>query len=64
MSDTKQAYVPLDVRLGLTKASDVAFPLRWGIIGAGEISRQWALASHHCKGATITAVAATQQREG
>ncbi len=58
MSDTKQAYVPLDVRLGLTKANDVAFPLRWGIIGAGEISRQWALASHHCKGATITAVAA------
>ena len=31
--------LPLDVRLGLTKAEDVKNPLRWGILGAGEISR-------------------------
>ena len=47
-----------DIRLGLTKADDVAFPLRWGIIGAGDISRQWALASRECAGAAIAAVAA------
>ena len=49
---------PRDVRLGLTDAEDVAFRLRWGIIGAGDISRQWALASRECAGATIAAVAA------
>ena len=49
---------PLDVRLGLTKAEDVAFPLRWGIIGAGEISRQWVHAMDACEGVTVTAVAA------
>ena len=31
---------PLDIRLGLTKSRDVAFPLRWGILGAGRISKQ------------------------
>lgn len=49
---------PRDVRLGLTKAEDDAFPLRWGIIGAGDISRQWTIASRECAGATIAAVAA------
>ena len=49
---------PRDVRLGLTRAEDVAFPLRWGIIGAGEISRQWVLSSRECEGATMAAVAA------
>ena len=29
---------PLDVRRGLTKASDLEKPLRWGIIGTGGIS--------------------------
>jgi dihydrodiol dehydrogenase / D-xylose 1-dehydrogenase (NADP) len=52
---------PRDIRLGLTKAKDVAFPLRWGIIGAGEISRQWALASRECEGATMAAVAARDE---
>lgn len=49
---------PRDVRLGLTRTEDVAFPLRWGIIGAGEISRQWVLSSRECEGATMAAVAA------
>ena len=42
----------------MTRAEDTAFPLRWGIIGAGDISRQWALASGECAGASIAAVAA------
>ena len=49
---------PLDIRRGLTKADDVAFPLRWGIIGAGAISAQWVGCLQACKGATVTAVAA------
>ena len=52
------AGLPRDVWLGLTKAEDVAYPLRWGIIGAGDISRQWTIASRECSGATIAAVAA------
>ena len=39
---------PLDIRLGLTKAEDVDYPLRWGILGAGNISRQWVLAMRSC----------------
>lgn len=52
---------PRDIRLGLTKAEDVAFPLRWGILGAGEISRQFVHVLHACEGANITAVAAREQ---
>jgi dihydrodiol dehydrogenase / D-xylose 1-dehydrogenase (NADP) len=52
---------PRDVRLGLTSPDDVAYPLRWGIIGAGEISRQWALTSRECAGATMAAVAARDE---
>ena len=50
--------LPLDVRLGLTKAEDVKNPLRWGILGAGEISRQWVHAVRACEGASVSAVAA------
>ena len=49
---------PLDIRLGLTKREDVAHPLRWGILGAGNISRQWVRSLQACKGATIHAVGA------
>jgi len=49
---------PMDIRLGLTKAEDVAFPLRWGILGAGEISRQWVHAVQGYASATVSAVAA------
>lgn len=52
---------PLDVRRGLTQASDSAFPLRWGILGAGNVSRQWALCLKGVPGATIAAVAARDQ---
>jgi dihydrodiol dehydrogenase / D-xylose 1-dehydrogenase (NADP) len=51
-----QAFTPRDVSLGLTRAEDVAFPLRWGIIGTGEISRQFVSAACECPGATIAAV--------
>lgn len=61
MTDTSQhtpSATPLDIRQGLTKADDVAFPLRWGIIGAGSISAQWVGCLRQCKGAAVTAVAA------
>jgi len=55
-----ESGLPRDVRLGLTDPDDVAHPLRWGIIGAGEISRQWVHAVKACAGATVTAVAAQE----
>ena len=42
--------------LGLTRAEDVDFPLRWGIMGTGEIARQFVSAARECSGATIAAV--------
>ena len=53
-------WTPMDVRLGITKSADVAFPLRWGIIGASRISAQWVMCLHACEGATVTAVAARE----
>jgi predicted dehydrogenase len=50
------AVIPRDVSLGLTNPKDVAFPLRWGIIGAGEISRQFVLSSKAVPGANMAAV--------
>jgi dihydrodiol dehydrogenase / D-xylose 1-dehydrogenase (NADP) len=52
---------PRDIRLGMTRAEDVAYPLRWGILGAGNISRQWALALSACKGAALSAVVARSE---
>jgi len=46
----------LDVSLGLTRENDVGFPLSWGVIGAGEISRQFVGSSRQCEGATMVAV--------
>ncbi len=54
---------PMDIRLGMTKREDVAFPLRWGIIGTGNVSRQWVLSLRGCKGATVTAVAARAEAD-
>ena len=51
-----QAFTPRDVSLGLTRAENVAFPLRWGIIGTGEISRMFVSAARECTGATIAGV--------
>lgn len=51
---------PLDVRRGLTKPEDVAFPLRWGIVGTGSISAQWVGCLRQCPGAAVTAVAARE----
>lgn len=52
---------PMDVRLGLTKAQDVAHPLRWGILGTGNISSQWVHSLTACTGATVAAVAAREK---
>ena len=52
--------IPLDIRRGLAKADDVAFPLRWGVIGAGSISAQWVGCLRACAGAQVTAVAARE----
>jgi dihydrodiol dehydrogenase / D-xylose 1-dehydrogenase (NADP) len=51
------SFIPRDVSLGLTRAEDVAFPLRWGIMGTGEISRCFVRSSRECAGATMAAVA-------
>ena len=51
-----QVFTPRDVSLGLTQAEDMAFPLRWGIIGTGEISRMFVSAARECTCATIAAV--------
>ena len=51
-----QIFTPRDVSLGQTRAENVAFPLRWGIIGTGEISRQFVAAARECAGATIVGV--------
>ena len=56
--DVRAAAIPLDLRLGLTDAADVAHPLRWGIIGTGSISAQWVASLAACPGATVSAVAA------
>ena len=52
---------PLDIRRGLTDSKDTAFPLRWGILGAGNVSRQWALSLHGVPGADLVAVAAREK---
>lgn len=49
---------PLDVRRGLTNAKDIAHPLRWGILGTGNISSQWVWCLQTVPGATVTAAAA------
>ncbi len=54
---------PRDVSLGLTRAEDVAFPLRWGIIGVGEISRQFVRSSRECAGAKMAAVASRSEEK-
>ena len=60
MTNNMSLSTPLDIRRGVTEAADVAFPLRWGILGAGNISAQWVWALHACEGATVTAVAARE----
>ena len=60
MANNIPLSTPLDIRRGITSAADVAFPLRWGILGAGRISGMWVAALHACEGATVTAVAARE----
>ena len=48
-----EAFTPRDVSLGVTRSSDTAFPLRWGILGTGEICRQFVCAAREVAGATM-----------
>lgn len=48
----------MDVRRGLTRPEDVAFPLNWGIIGTGNISADWVRALRDVPGARVKGVAA------
>ena len=52
---------PLDVRRGLTDPKDTSYPLGWGILGAGNVSRQWVLSLKGCSGARLAAVGAREQ---
>ena len=56
--ETQDPSTPLDVRLGLTDPKDVSHRLRWGILGAGNISSQWVRSLQACPGAEVAAVAA------
>jgi hypothetical protein len=47
---------PLDVRLGLTSADGAAHPLRWGFLGAGPISADFAKCLLRVPGAALAAV--------
>ncbi|CAK0866616.1 unnamed protein product [Prorocentrum cordatum] len=49
---------PLDVRRGLTEASSVSRRLHWGILGASDISSDWAKCLKEVPGAELVAVAA------
>jgi hypothetical protein len=49
---------PRDVRLGITRVGDEAHPLRWGILGAADISADWVRALSFVPGASVAAVAA------
>ena len=51
---------PLDIKLGHCNTGDVSHPLRWGILGAGNISRQWVRSLQAVPGATISAVGARE----
>ena len=51
-----ETFTPRDVSQGVTRESDAAFPLRWGILGTGEICRQFVCASREVAGATMAGV--------
>ena len=53
---------PMDVKLGLTKAADIAHPLRWGIISASKIASDWIKCLADVPGATVVACAARDGR--
>lgn len=58
VQDYENLCLPLDVRLGATDPKDVVHKLRWGILGAGNISSQWVMSLRACPGAEVTAIAA------
>lgn len=59
---TAALFTPLDIQMGLTSASDMSHPLRWGILTAGRICKDFVQALKLARlrgcGAIVTAVAA------
>lgn len=53
-----QASTPMDIRLGLTSDEMLSQPLRWGIIGASNISSDWSKCLQEVPGTVLEAVAA------
>ena len=51
--------VPLDVRLGLTQPTGTAHTLRWGFLGTGGISSDWAKCLQDVPGAVLGAPTST-----
>lgn len=47
---------PLDIRLGLTRAEDVNFKLRWGIVSASAVASDWIKSLQDVPGASVQAV--------
>jgi len=55
---------PLDIRLGLTNAEDVKYPLRWGFVTASPIASDWIKSLQDVPGAAFQAVWARDHEKG
>lgn len=53
---------PMDIRLGLTRETDINFKLRWGIIGASAIASDWIKSLQDVPGSEVTAVGARDRQ--
>ncbi len=49
---------PMDIRLGQTRAEDINYPLRWGIVSASAIASDWIKSLQDVPGASVMAIAA------
>lgn len=55
---------PLDIRLGLTKAEDINFKLRWGFVSASAIGSDWIKSLQDVPGAEFQAIWARDHEAG
>jgi len=58
VEEQKDAAFAMDIRKGLTKVNSAEFTLRWGFLGSGNITSDWAKCLKEVPGAELTAVAA------